>query len=114
MGVLVGDRVIEARRGGVVSTHIKKFKKRGKCEFFEYNVKNEALAIKYLLNQIGKPYKYFNNPFNYTPWHSDKNWRCSELVAATTFAGGSPIVQSELKWVSPRDLWVNPMIKRCN
>lgn len=106
--VFNNEYVVEARFVGVVKTPLADFKARGKHLIVDYPVSDEGVAQEFALTQLGKEYDFaglISFPFR-RRWQDDTRWYCSELVAAIAAAGGSPVVRSGLKAVSPRDLWV--------
>ena len=108
VGVVFGDYVIEARFTGVIKTPLDDIKARGKYAVVDCPVADEAKAEAFALAQVGKQYDLaglISFPFR-ARWQNDSRWYCSELVAATAAAGGSPLVRAGLSGVSPRDLWV--------
>ena len=74
------------------------------------------LAYKYAEGQLGKPYDWFmitGMIFN-RDWHRADRWYCSELVAASFAAVGSPLFNSEFSanWITPRDILLSPCISK--
>jgi uncharacterized protein YycO len=64
--------------------------------------------------QIGKPYDFLaiaGMPFR-QDWRSDKRWFCSELVAAGFQQAGVELLDVDhLNRVTPRDLYLSPLLK---
>ena len=112
VGVIVGGFVIEARFDGVTKTPIDEFKSRGKYSIENHPLADEQKANDFALMQVGKKYDIaglVSFPFR-KDWQDDNKWYCSELVASIAEVGGSPIVRSDLKGISPRDLWVSTKV----
>lgn len=109
VAVLFDDEyVIEARFVGVIKTPLEEFKARGKYAIVDFPLKDEQAALEFAEAQIGKKYDYtglIGFPFQRN-WQHYAKWYCTELVAAITAAGKSPIIKSDLPGISPRDLWV--------
>ena len=108
--VAFGDTVYESRFGGVRTTPIDEFKKRGKYLVVDVPLPDEAKAEEFAIAQLGKGYDYlgilgfwFNRDF-----HKTDKWYCSEYVVEIARAGGLKLIRDFLNGVSPRDLHVLP------
>lgn len=78
------------------------------------DIKTEANIMNWLHNQIGKPYDYLavaGMPFR-KDWRSDERWFCSELVAAAFAQAGAELLDADqFNRVTPRDLYLSPLLK---
>lgn len=110
-GIVVDNEVIEAGAWhGVRSVPLAQFKKRGEWAIYDVPLASEEKAIEWVSQQLGKPYDWlgvFGLMLSHN-WHKENRWYCSELVAAAAIQGGTPIVRSSMKGVTPRDLWALP------
>ena len=109
--VVIGQEVIEASGlHGVRKVPLDEFKSRGNWAIYDIHVADDWAANNWLYQQLGKPYDWLGvfGLMLSRRWQNEKRWYCSELVAAAASAGGTEIVRSNLKGVTPRDLWVLP------
>ena len=108
VGALFGDFVVEARFKGVVKSTLADFKNRGDFEIHDYPLFDEGRALEFALNQVGKDYDFIglsSFPLR-VKWQDPSKWYCSELIAAITSEGKTPIAHDSLQGVNPRDLLV--------
>lgn len=67
---------------------------------------NEAAALSFALNQLGKKYDYtaiLGILFRNRRWESDENWFCSELSETVCVYGGKRRIRTEASGVLPRE-----------
>lgn len=111
VGIIDGDLVIEARMfSGVICSQISEYKNRGDWLVVEIPVEDEGKAIEFARAQLGKRYDLAGAvglPFR-ASWQDPSKWYCSELLAASAAAGGTPIARPEARGFSPRDAWIHP------
>lgn len=82
---------------------------------YEVEIEN---GYEYAISQMRKPYDFgaivgLGLPFPRN-WQSDDKWFCSELLAASLFKAGMPVVSSQSWGVTPRDLLLSPLFKPVN
>ena len=110
-GVVIGDFVYEATAfKGVIKSSLAEFKSRGKWAIVDAPTIN--VDLDWLEAQLGKRYDWggiLSLILRDRKWQRADRWYCSELVARLAEVSGSPIVRSNLKGVTPRDLWVLPL-----
>lgn len=74
----------------------------------------EANIMQWLQSQIGKPYDFLavaGMPFR-QDWRNDNRWFCSELIAAAFQQAGVELLDTDqLNRVTPRDLYLSPLLK---
>ena len=103
-------RVIDSTTAnGVSESSLYDFNQRyEKVEVVEVKDVNQFAAWNFAKSQLGKSYDWtaiVALPFR-ERWQRDNKWFCSELVAASLFAGGRRF-RVESGRVTPRDLWIS-------
>lgn len=112
MAVLLDDNtVIEAAAfKGVVRGSYENFRRQyDRIIIQDVSLPDEEAAIKFLLEQVGKPYDWaaiFGIVFRNGKWADLDSWFCSELVAAAIKAGGLSIFKEDASRIIPQYCWV--------
>jgi uncharacterized protein YycO len=82
--------------------------------YIELPLELEQSLMAWFYNQIGKPYDFMaiaGMPFR-SDWNNDKRWFCSELIAAGFEYINTPLLNAQqLNRVTPRDLYLSPLLK---
>jgi hypothetical protein len=113
-GVIDGDMVIEATAlHGVVATPIEAFKARySETETVAIECPNPGNGIRFLRDQLGKPYDWFGAlgvPFRVSfrkPWYDTGRWFCNHLAEGGLFAAGRLRWRLSKKSVSPMETYL--------
>lgn len=87
----------------------------GKAEIWgiSLDAETEARIMTYLYAQVGKPYDFgaIAGMLVRRDWKNDSKWFCSELVIASFAACGVYLLNtSMMNRISPRDLYMTPML----
>lgn len=113
--VSIGNDVYESTfEGGVSKTTIEEFTIRyPDRESIYVDQSGDVEAKKWLEQQIGKSYDYLALtafPFR-GKWHNDKQWFCSELIAAAMMEAGVLKLGVVPSRITPRDLWFSSKMR---
>ena len=109
VGILIDDEVYDTTLGtGVSKQSLKSFQNRYPVtEILEIQVPDEDSAIKFLMQQMGKPYDWtalFGMVLQRN-WQKDDSWFCSELVEAVLKAGGKQRFRDSVSRITPQQTW---------
>lgn len=104
------DEVIEStlKRGGVRARSLMDFLSEYQhVEMVEWNVPDEAAALRFLRAQIGKPYDWtaLVGFLLRRDWAEDDSWFCNELAEAAAQAGGLKRFRGVLSRITPGISW---------
>ena len=82
-------------------------KKYPGCEQLEIQLPNEANAVNFALNQVGKPYDWtaLVGMVLQRKWHEEDSWFCNELWEAAAKAGGKPRFRDDVYRITPQQSW---------
>lgn len=99
---------------GVVKTPYKtRINQSSRFEIYQVDA-DEQKTIAYAESQLGKPYDWAGilGWGLRRDWQEDDAWFCNELVAKSLLEAGTPVVNSELYRITPRDLLISPLLER--
>lgn len=109
VGFIYGDAVIDSQlsRGGVTAYGVDDLINHyPRIQVYDFpHVSNGAIS--HALDQLGKDYDWTalcGMGFQRN-WQQDDKWFCSELVAASCAAAGTPIIHKPAWRVTPQDVW---------
>lgn len=108
--MLSEDEVIDSTflHGVAVNSTSKFLSNYKRHSIVDVKVKDEQAAIKFALQQVGKPYDWtaLLGLVLQRNWQRADSWFCSELLEAILYAGGTPRVRQDyVSTITPQMSW---------